>query len=114
MQIVFFPWLRLNQPIALGHCTFLPFKDKRGAVPTLLRELARSLKIILRGYVDISGKPIQNCIVVTHADRRPAWNLQDEDHEVISRYTQILLLSAIAKNDYNTNIGCYTNTTTFQ
>jgi hypothetical protein len=40
--------------------------------------------------------------------------LQDEDHELISRYTQILSLSAIAKNDYNTNMGCYTNTTTFQ
>jgi hypothetical protein len=70
--------------------------------------------VILRGYVDMHGDPVDNCVVVTHSGRNPVWDLQDEDHKLISRSAQILSLSAMSKNDYNTNIGCYANSARFQ
>src|SRR4051794_13387089 len=114
MQSVFFPWLSLKQPITIARLKFVPFKNQRGSVPAELADLAPSLERMLRGYVDERGYPVSNCVVVEHADRSPVWDLQDDDHELIARYTQIISLAAIAKNDYNTNVGCYANATTFQ
>ena len=114
MQVAFFPWLSLKQPIELPPLRFVPFRDISGAVPTELNDLAESLDTILMGYVDMRGEPIGNSVVVTHAERNPPWNVHDDDHDLVSRYAKILILSAIAKNDYNTNQGCYTNATTFQ
>jgi len=114
MQIAFFPWLLLREPITLAPLTFLVFKDERQNVFAPLVGLAESLSIILRGYVDMHGEPIDNCVVVTHSGRNPVWDLEDDDHKLVSRCARILALSAISKNDYNTNIGQYANSTTFQ
>jgi len=114
MQIAFFPWLYLKEPITLGTLTFLPFRDERGNFPAPLTDLADSLTIILRGYVDMHGEPIDKCVVVTHSGRDPVWNLEDDDHNLVRRCALILALAAISKNAYNTNIGCYANSTTFQ
>jgi hypothetical protein len=106
MQIAFFPWLYLKEPITLGTLTFLPFRDDRGNVATPLTDLADSLTIVLRGYVDMHGEPIDNCVLVTHSGRDPVWNLEDDDHNLVRRCALILTLSAMSKNAYNTNIGC--------
>ncbi|HYR87159.1 MAG TPA: hypothetical protein VE422_23965 [Terriglobia bacterium] len=114
MQIAFFPWLRLTHPIALGPFTFVPFKDDLGHIAPALADVAESLNTILRGYVDMRGASVGNCVVVTHARSNPVWDLRDEDHELIIRYAKILTLCAFAKNDYNTNMGCYANSSHFQ
>jgi hypothetical protein len=67
-----------------------------------------------QGYVDMEGRPIENCIFLSNANRQPVWDLQDEDHETINRYAKILTLAAFSKNDYNMNGGCYANSTHFQ
>jgi hypothetical protein len=114
MQIALFPWLFLREPITLGRLTFLPFRDERGNVSAPLAMLAESLSTILRGYVDMHGEPIDNCVVVTHSGRNPVWDLEDDDHKLVSRCARILALSAISRSDYNSNIGHYANSTTFQ
>jgi hypothetical protein len=81
----------LKEPITLPPLTFLPFKDWRGYVTVELADLAASLETMLRSYVDERGNPMTNCVAVTHADRRPVWDLQDGDHETISRYSQIFI-----------------------
>lgn len=60
------------------------------------------------------GIAIDNCVVVTHFERDPHWDLEDEDHDLISRYSKLLELSAFAKNDYNKTLGCYSNSSHFQ
>ena len=40
MQIAFFPWLYLKEPLTLGTLTFLPFRDERGNFPAPLTDLA--------------------------------------------------------------------------
>ena len=114
MQVAFFPWLSLKQPIELPPLRFVPFRDNSGVVPAELKDLTESLDTILTGYVDMRGEAIGNSVVVTHAERHPTWDVHDDDHDLVNRYAKILILSAIAKNDYNTNLGCYTNATTFQ
>jgi hypothetical protein len=114
MQIAFFPWLFLKEAVTLGPLTFQNFRDQRGVTSPSLAELGGSLDKILQGYVDMRGRPVGICVLVTHASRTPAWDLADEDHELVARYANILFLCGMAKNDYNTNMGCYTNASTFQ
>jgi len=114
VQVAFFPWLRLKEPIVLEPLTFVPFRDRNGRMHPTLADLETALNDIMSGYVDERGRPITNCVVVTHAQRTPQWDLADEDHDRVSRSAQILSVAAIAKNDYNTNIGCYANASVFQ
>jgi hypothetical protein len=70
MQIVFFPWLFLKEPITLGPFTFENFRDKYGRITPSFAGLEAPLTIILQGYVDMRGRPFGTCVVVTHADAR--------------------------------------------
>src|SRR3989442_6792983 len=114
MQIAFFPWLRLRAPLTMDDFTFIPFLNHDGTVHQAFADLSEGLTSILHGYVDMQGRPIENCVIVTSAQRQPVWDLHDEDHERISKYAKILIIAAFSKNEYNTNIGCYSNTTHFQ
>ena len=110
MQIAFFPWLRLQATLTLDDFTFIPFLND-GTVHQAFADVSEGLTQHLRRGTSMQGRPIENCVVVTSAQRQPVWDLHDEDHERISRDAKILMIAAFSKNEYNTNIGCYSNTT---
>jgi hypothetical protein len=114
MQIVFLPWLFLKESVTLGLLTFQTLRDEEGGIAPNLADLEDPITAILQGYVDMRGQPFGTCVVVTHSDRNPTWDLHDEDHDMIGKYARLLFLSGMAKNDYNTSLGCYTNASTFQ
>lgn len=112
--IAFLPWLILDNPITLYGARFVPYIDDKGTVPIDLSGLAPMLGTIMSGYVDIRGRPIENCTVVCISDRDPVWSINEGDHQKIQQATALLTLATIANNEYFSYTGAYSNATRFQ
>ena len=112
----FFPWLHLKERVRLGDVEFLPFDAVRKARnDSELQDIFNSLATILKGYVDLKGRPGDRCTVVTRPFRIPPWNLkQEEDWEDAQWATSLLSLAALSANKYFSTLGNYSNTSVFQ
>lgn len=112
--IAFLPWLVLDNPITLCGVRFVPYIDDKRTVSIDLSGLAPILGAIMSGYVDIRGRPIENCTVVCISDRDPVWSIHEDDQWKIQQATALLTLATIAYNDYFSHTGANSNATRFQ
>jgi hypothetical protein len=55
MQIVFFPWLFLKEPITLGPFTFQNFRDKDGRITPSFTDLEAPMKFVSDLWAAISA-----------------------------------------------------------
>lgn len=113
--IAFLPWLNLPAAVSLAGVQFVPFRDKKGKVFPGLSDLESSLRIILSGFVDLENRAIENCTIACIEGKSPIWDLSQEDHSLIQRAVQFLILAAISGNEYYAGgIGSYANAAAFQ
>ena len=112
--VSFLPFVRLVQPVRIAGFEFAPFKDDREKVTSVLLGAQGPLEIILSGYVDHTGKPIDDCVVVT----KPGigWDLSPDHMPDIRWATSLLFLSVWSSNQYFTRHGWghYVNSTSFR
>jgi hypothetical protein len=111
--VIFMPFLRMKEGHTIGGIEFLPLRDAEGAVTAPLASAEKPLSIILSGYVDRHGKPLDNCVVATIPGR--GWDLDRADGPAVMWAASLLFLASWATSHYFPRFGGpYTNSTTFR
>ncbi len=67
MQLAFFPWIRLDEPMTLGEVRLIPYKRKDRSLP-LTHVSKADIDAIFKAYADRPGKTVQYGVIVELAD----------------------------------------------
>lgn len=63
MQLAFFPWIRLDEPMTLGEVRLIPYRRKDKTLP--LAHVSKSgVDAIFKAYADRPGKAVQHGVIV--------------------------------------------------
>lgn len=110
--LILLPWLKLASPVTVWKVGFASYKKDQ--VPALFQPHASEIARILTSYCDIKGDPIKEC-VLGYLDGGDVYkNLKTEEVSRVNEAAQLLAFCGLSRNEYFTQLGGYTNSTTFQ
>lgn len=111
--ICILPWLHFDEVYELNEVCLVPFQ-LNGNQDANLGEMKPALKKILASYVDITGRPIDQCTLLTIKNNGPEWNINGSDRERIMESLACFFLVAFSCNDYFSQASTYVNASVFQ
>jgi len=98
-QIVFMPWVTLPEPVTVDGFRFSPI-NTRNPAPTVGPEIADTVAMALRPYVDRRGQQIESCTILLRPRHQQAWNIPDQMWGSARRAAEILALSCLAEQRF--------------
>lgn len=108
MQLAFFPWIRLDEPLTLGEVRLIPYRRKDKSLPLPYVSKA-DVDAIFKAYADRPGKPVQHGVIVELADWHAGPDMPPAVFERVWQVKEILTLSALAGRHLFVGDGSYVN-----
>jgi hypothetical protein len=108
MQLAFFPWIRLDEPMTLGDVRLIPYRRKDKSLP--LAQVSKAhVDAIFKAYADRPGKAVQHGVIVEVADWHAGPDMPPAMFERVWQVKEILTLSALAGRHLFVSDGSYVN-----
>jgi hypothetical protein len=108
----FMPWCPIDKVYSVGDVTIIPFHCDESIQG--LDELATSqVKTILASYRDLEGQPIKEAALIQYQSCPLLADLSDDEIEVTRECVELACFCSLAKRDYFSQEGPYSNTDCF-
>lgn len=108
MQVGFFPWIRLDEPMTLGEVRLIPYRRKAKSLP--LNHVSKAdVDAIFKAYADRPGKTVQHGVIVELAGRHAGPDMSPAVFERVWQVKEILTLSALTGRHLFVSDGSYVN-----
>ena len=109
-RLALLPWLRLKEPVNIGHTFFTPYSLKEGNPKRVYSSFQTDIHSIMSSYHDLHGNPIAACTLAYTNSRYPC--SEKMNFELISRAITLLSFAGI-EDDYVNPFGDYSNSSHF-
>ncbi|OGQ69226.1 MAG: hypothetical protein A3F82_08880 [Deltaproteobacteria bacterium RIFCSPLOWO2_12_FULL_44_12] len=106
-SICILPWISFDEKYTINGASLIPVRT------TQFEDFPAALKMILSSYVDMIGRPIEQCSLLTLEGNDPVWNIKPSDDQQVMKAMALFFLSSFSCNDYFT-YGAYVNASAFQ
>jgi hypothetical protein len=108
------PWVTLPETVTFGGFRFSPI-DVKDPAAVVGPEIAPTIAMALRPYVDRRGQQIENCTILLRPRHQQAWNIPDQMWGSARRAAEILALSCLAEQRFmEGHFSPHLNSTMFQ
>ncbi|OGQ48141.1 MAG: hypothetical protein A3H42_00700 [Deltaproteobacteria bacterium RIFCSPLOWO2_02_FULL_46_8] len=107
-SICILPWISFDKQYKIDQISLTPIQT------TNLKGLFPELKTILSSYVDMIGRPIEQCSLLTIEGNNPVWNIKPSDDQRVMKAIAFFFLSSFSCNNYFTRCAAYVNASAFQ
>lgn len=113
-QIIFMPWVTIPQAVTVAGFRFSPI-DVKDPAPVVGPEMAPTVAMALRPYVDRRGAQIENCTILLRPRHQQSWNIPDRMWGSARRAAEILALSCLSEQRFmEGHFSPHLNATMFQ
>ena len=110
--LAFMPWLALQESVAIGNVSFIPFSVSDGDAGDIFADFKDDVIRILSGFHNMQGNSITQCTLIYIDNSNPC------DPEINIRMlldaAHLLAFAGITQNEYCVNLGSYINSSCFE